>query len=108
MPDIYVQITNEPVHRTSCHSENTVNVDLDRNGVPVGVEVIGALSVAVDGEVCRCAPTPSTAPAQISEAVFLGVVRASGDWENWDGNQIAAAVARARRVLRSEGIEVGP
>jgi DNA-binding CsgD family transcriptional regulator len=47
--DIYVRITNEPVHRTSCHSDNTVNVDLDSNGVPVGVEVIGALSVTVDG-----------------------------------------------------------
>lgn len=64
---VYVQITNERVHQTSCHSDNTVNVDLDRNGVPVGVEVIGALSVTMDGEVCRCAPTPSAAPTQTDE-----------------------------------------
>lgn len=46
---VYVTVSREQVHRTSCHSDNTVNVDLDGNGVPVGVEVIGAIGLEVDG-----------------------------------------------------------
>lgn len=106
MTDVYVRISDEPVAKTDSRSNGTLNVDLDRYGVPVGVEVLGALEVQIDGVVCRCAPTPSAAPTQISEDVFLNVVKASGDWENWDGNQIAAAVARARRVLANAEIEV--
>lgn len=78
MPDIYVQITNEPVVKTDCHSDSTLNVDLDRNGVPVGVEVVGALSVTVDGEVCRCAPTPAATPARTSDDGPINVVAEGG------------------------------
>ena len=67
MADVYVRVSDEPVAKTDCHSGSTLNVDLDRYGVPVGVEVLGALEVRVDGVVCRCAPTPSAAPVQIPE-----------------------------------------
>ena len=42
-------------------------------------------------EVCRSAPTPPAAPVRISEVVFLRVVEAAGDWDEWSGNRIAAA-----------------
>lgn len=67
MSDVYVRVSNEPVAKTDSHSNNTLNVDLDRYGVPVGVEVLGALEVQIDGVVCRCAPTPSAAPAQTED-----------------------------------------
>lgn len=60
-------MSDEHVVKTHCSAGDTVNVDVDYYGAPVGVEVIGALSVAVDGEVCRCAPTPSAAPTQLSQ-----------------------------------------
>jgi DNA-binding CsgD family transcriptional regulator len=62
MSDVYVRLSNEPVVKTHHHSDNTLNVDVDYYGVPVGVEILGALEVQIDGEVCRCAPTPSAAP----------------------------------------------
>jgi hypothetical protein len=59
--DLYVRLMNEPVHRTSCHSDNTVNVDLDGNGVPAGVEVLNAIGLEVDGQ-------PVNLPEAIGEA----------------------------------------
>lgn len=53
---VYVRLTDEPVHRTSRHSADTVNVDLDADGVPVGIEIIGAVSAEINGEHVLIAP----------------------------------------------------
>jgi hypothetical protein len=56
MADIYVRLTDEPVVKTHHHSDNTLNVDVDYYGVPVGVEILGAIGVEVDGREVRIIP----------------------------------------------------
>lgn len=70
MADVYIAVSGEKVHRTSSHAGGTINVDLDSNGVPVGVEILGALSVEVDGALVMSwvrEPDPVTALESVFE-----------------------------------------
>lgn len=99
MPDIYVRVSGESVARTSTHSGNTLNVDLDRYGVPVGVEVLGALEVRVDGVVCRCAPTPSAAPAQTDDALVSAIAESLQDFQVSAGGMLLSLTETERRRI---------
>lgn len=46
---VYVHVSDEKIRRTHRNAGGTVNVDVDESGVPVGVEVLGAFRVDIDG-----------------------------------------------------------
>ena len=54
--DVYVRISDNNVKRTHVHAGGMLNVDVDDSGVPVGVEVVGALQVLVNGHPVSPAP----------------------------------------------------
>lgn len=55
--DVYVRFSDEPVKRTHSHAADTINVDVDENGVPVGVELVGAQHVQINGQSITPAPS---------------------------------------------------
>ncbi len=51
---VYIRLSNRPVNKTVSEYQGSVNVDLDDYDEPVGVEILGAVSVEIDGiEVSR-------------------------------------------------------
>ena len=49
MADVYVRFSNSRVARTMEGADGGANVDLDADGQMVGVELLGAISVTLDG-----------------------------------------------------------
>lgn len=47
--DVYVRVTDEPIHKTKPLQGNVI-VDYDMNGRVVGVEVLDAEEVRIDGK----------------------------------------------------------
>jgi hypothetical protein len=58
MPDVYVYVADQPIHRTVGDGLGGVHVDLAENGAVVGVECLGASSVSIDGQPV-VAPSPT-------------------------------------------------
>ena len=46
---VYVHLSSRPVAYTTEHYNGSVNVDMDDYDEPVGVEILGAVSVEIDG-----------------------------------------------------------
>lgn len=58
---VYIRLSNRPVNKTVSEYRDTVNVDLDDYNEPVGVEILGAIQVEIDGQ-------PVHLPQAIGEA----------------------------------------
>jgi hypothetical protein len=55
--DVYVRLEHGTVARTISVTDD-VNIDFNAAGNPIGVEILGALGVQVDGELYRPFPQP--------------------------------------------------
>lgn len=56
MSDVYVRYSNKPVARTLDDTRAGITVDLDEAGEVVGVELLGGVSVTVDGRILQWGP----------------------------------------------------
>lgn len=100
---VYVKVSDKDIVKTHCNAGDTVNVDVDYYGVPVGVEVLGALSVTVDG--VEVTPQASSAERSIDPYIvevlrYVSAGRGYVDVEPYPDS--AARIALGR--LQDEGL----
>jgi hypothetical protein len=54
---VYVRVSDAPIVRTVHYPGDNINVDLDHFSGPVGIEVLGAIGVEIDGLAARAIPS---------------------------------------------------
>lgn len=94
--DVYVYLTDAPVRRTSSAMTTKINIDNDGEWNPVGVEVLGAVKVTIDGRVVL--PTPDS-PEDLVEAVAREICNVGRDHDLWASDEVGES---AREDLRAE------
>lgn len=94
--DVYVYLSDTPVRHTSTGFTDRINVDQGENWQPVGVEVLGAVKVTIDGRTVL--PVPET-PEDLVEAVAREICNVGRDHDLWATDEVGEST---REDLRAE------
>jgi hypothetical protein len=93
--DVYVYLTTDGPSEKAASFGDRINVDWDGGG-PVGVEVLGAVKVTIDGRTVLPVPEP---PADVVEAVAREICNVGRDHDLWASDEVGEST---REDLRAE------